>query len=131
MEEFWDAPGGDGVAVNQLLYNLGRRGIEFDLLPWLRERNVPIMAYSPIEQARLLRNNGLQRFATAHDMTTAQAALAWLLSFDDVIAIPKTSHRERLRENFDALTIDLTPEQMAELDKIFPPPRHAQPLAML
>lgn len=131
MEEFWDAPGGDGVAVNQLLYNLGRLGIEFDLLPWLRERNVPIMAYSPIEQARLLRNNGLQRFATAHDMTTAQAALAWLLSFDDVIAIPKTSHRERLRENFDALTIDLTPEQMAELDKIFPPPRHAQPLAML
>jgi diketogulonate reductase-like aldo/keto reductase len=131
MEEFWDVPGGDGVAVNQLLYNLGRRGIEFDLLPWLRERNVPIMAYSPIEQARLLRNNGLQRFATAHDMTAAQAALAWLLSFDDVIAIPKTSHRERLRENFDALTIDLTPEQMAELDKIFPPPRHAQPLAML
>ena len=63
MEAFCDVPGGDAVAVNQLLYNLSRRGIEFDLLPWLRERNVPVMAYSPIEQARLLRNAGLRRFA--------------------------------------------------------------------
>jgi diketogulonate reductase-like aldo/keto reductase len=131
MEEFCDVPGGDAVAVNQLLYNLTRRGIEFDLLPWLRERNVPVMAYSPIEQARLLRNAGLQRFAQQHDMTPAQAALAWLLRSDDVIAIPKTAHGDRLRENFSALDITLTPDQLAELDKLFPPPRHAQPLAML
>lgn len=131
MEEFCDVPGGDAVAVNQLLYNLTRRGIEFDLLPWLRERNVPVMAYSPIEQARLLRNAGLQRFAQQHDMTPAQAALAWLLRSDDVIAIPKTAHRDRLRENFSALDITLAPDQLAELDKLFPPPRHAQPLAML
>lgn len=131
MEEFWDAPGGDAVTVNQLLYNLSRRGIEFDLLPWLRERNVPVMAYSPIEQARLLRNAGLQRFATQYGMTPAQAALAWLLASDDVIPIPKTGNRDRLRENFGALDIALSPEQLAELDKLFPPPRHAQPLAML
>lgn len=131
MEELWDAPGGDAVAVNQLLYNLGRRGIEFDLLPWQRERSIPVMAYSPIEQARLLRNAGLQRFARAHGMTTAQAALAWLLTFDDIIAIPKTGHRDRLRENFGALDLTLTPGQLAELDKLFPPPRHAQPLAMI
>lgn len=131
MEEFWDTPGGDAVAVNQLLYNLSRRGIEFDLLPWLRERNVPVMAYSPIEQARLLRNAGLKRFAEQHGMTPAQAALAWLLASDDIIAIPKTGHRDRLRENMGALDITLTPEQLAELDKLFPPPRHAQPLAML
>jgi diketogulonate reductase-like aldo/keto reductase len=114
-----------------LLYNLTRRGIEFDLLPWLRERNVPVMAYSPIEQARLLRNSGLKRFAEQHGMTPAQAALAWLLASDDIIAIPKTGHRDRLRENMVALDITLTPEQLAELDKLFPPPRHAQPLAML
>ncbi|WP_066732342.1 aldo/keto reductase [Cupriavidus sp. D384] len=131
MEEFWDTPGGDAVAVNQLLYNLTRRGIEFDLLPWLRERNVPVMAYSPIEQARLLRNAGLKRFAEQHGMTPAQAALAWLLASDDIIAIPKTGHRDRLRDNIGALDITLTPEQLAELDKLFPPPRHAQPLAML
>ncbi|GJG97468.1 aldo/keto reductase [Cupriavidus pauculus] len=131
MEEFWEAPGGDAVTVNQLLYNLSRRGIEFDLLPWLRERNVPVMAYSPIEQARLLRNAGLQRFAAQYSMTPAQAALAWLLASDDVIPIPKTGNRDRLRENFGALDIVLSPEQLAELDKLFPPPRHAQPLAML
>ena len=131
MEELWEVPGGDAVAVNQLLYNLGRRGIEFDLLPWLRERSVPVMAYSPIEQARLLRNPGLRRFAEQHDMTPAQAALAWLLAADDIIAIPKTGHRDRLSENIRALDLTLTSEQLAELDKLFPPPRHAQALAML
>jgi len=131
MEEFWDTPGGDAVAVNQLLYNLSRRGIEFDLLPWLRERNVPVMAYSPIEQARLLRNAGLKGFAAQHGMTPAQAALAWLLASDDIIAIPKTGQRDRLRENMGALDITLTPDQLSELDRLFAPPRHAQPLAML
>lgn len=131
MEEFWEVPGGDATTVNQLLYNLSRRGIEYDLLPWMRERNVPVMAYSPIEQARLLRNPGLQSFAQQHGMTSAQAALAWLLTFDDIIAIPKTGHRDRLRENLRALDMTLTPEQLSKLDKLFPPPRHAQPLAML
>ncbi|WP_137923335.1 aldo/keto reductase [Cupriavidus sp. 2SB] len=131
MEELWDTPGGDAVAANQLLYNLSRRGIEFDLLPWLRDRNVPVMAYSPIEQARLLRNPGLKDFAQTYGMTPAQAALAWLIDRDDVIAIPKTGNRERLRENAGALSITLTVAQRAELDQLFPPPRHAQPLAML
>lgn len=131
MEELWEVPGGDEVAANQLLYNLSRRGIEFDLLPWQRARGVPVMAYSPIEQARLLRHAGLQRFAKAHGMTPAQAALAWLLASDDIIAIPKTGSRDRLRENLGALEHPLTSEQLAELDKLFPPPRRAEPLAML
>ncbi|MBV8272427.1 MAG: aldo/keto reductase [Cupriavidus sp.] len=131
MEELWDVPGGDEVAANQLLYNLSRRGIEFDLLPWLRERSVPVMAYSPIKQARLLRNPGLQSFARSIGKTPAQVALAWLLSRDDIIAIPKTGNRDRLRENFAALDLALTAEQLVALDKLFPPPRHAQPLAML
>ena len=131
MEELWEVPGGNEVAANQLLYNLSRRGIEFDLLPWQRAHGVPVMAYSPIEQARLLRHAGLQRFAKAHGMTPAQAALAWLLASDDIIAIPKTGSRDRLRENLGALEHPLTAEQLAELDKLFPPPRRAEPLAML
>jgi len=131
MDELWEVPGGDEVAANQLLYNLSRRGIEFDLLPWLRERDVPVMAYSPIEQGRLLRNPGLQHLAQSIGSSPAQVALAWLLSRDDIIAIPKTGNRERLRENFAALDLALTAEQLAALDKLFPPPRHAQPLSML
>jgi diketogulonate reductase-like aldo/keto reductase len=131
MQEFVAAPGGSAVATNQLLYNLTRRGIEWDLLPWLQERRIPVMAYSPIEQARLLRNPKLVKFAQSHGMSPAQVALAWLLAGDDVIAIPKTGHCERVRENFGALDHPLAPEQLAELDLLFPPPRKAQPLEML
>lgn len=131
MEEWWDAPGGDQIAVNQLLYNLSRRGIEWDLLPWLHERRVPVMAYSPIEQARLVRHPKLVRFAQECGMTPAQVALAWLLARDDIIAIPKTGHRERLRENIGALSHTLTAEQLATLDSIFPPPKGPRALEML
>ena len=131
MEELWRTPGGDQVAANQLLYNLTRRGIEWDLLPWLRERRVPVMAYSPIEQARLVRHPKLARFAQDAGMTPAQVALAWLLARDGIIAIPKTSHRERLRENVGALAHALSPEQLATLDGLFPPPKGPRPLEML
>lgn len=131
MEEWWDTPGGDQTAVNQLLYNLSRRGIEWDVLPWLRERRVPVMAYSPIEQARLVRHPKLVRFAQESGMTPAQVALAWLLANDDIIAIPKTGHRDRLRENIGALSHTLTAEQLATLDSIFPPPKGPRALEML
>lgn len=131
MEELWDVPGGDEIAVNQLLYNLSRRGIEWDLLPWLQERRVPVMAYSPIEQARLVRHPKLVRFAQECGMTPAQVALAWLLARDGIIAIPKTGHRERLRENIGALSHTLTAEQLATLDGIFPPPKGPRALEML
>ncbi|CAJ0786027.1 aldo/keto reductase [Ralstonia holmesii] len=131
MEEWWDAPGGNQIAVNQLLYNLSRRGIEWDLLPWLHERHVPVMAYPPIEQARLVRHPKLVRFAQECGMTPAQVALAWLLARDGIIAIPKTGHRERLRENIGALAHTLTAEQLATLDSIFPPPKGPRALEML
>ena len=131
MQEMWKAPGGSGVAVNQLLYNLTRRGIEWDLLPWLAERGVPVMAYSPIEQAKLAHNRKLAAFGERHGMTPAQAALAWLLARDDVIVIPKTGRRERLRENLGALEHTLSAAQLAELDALFPPPQGPGPLAML
>lgn len=131
MRELWRRPGGDGVAVNQLLYNLTRRGIEWDLLPWLRRRRVPVMAYSPLEQARLPGKRRLIEFAGRHGMTPAQAALAWLLARDDVIVIPKTGRRERLKENLGALDRVLTAAQRAELDRLFPAPAGASSLEML
>lgn len=131
MEALSTEAGGGEVEVNQLLYNLTRRGIEFDLLPWLRKRAIPVMAYSPIEQSRLLSNRKLAQFARDAGVTPAQAALAWLLARDDVIAIPKTASPARLRENFAALEHPLSVAQLAELDRLFPPPTRAQPLEML
>jgi diketogulonate reductase-like aldo/keto reductase len=119
------------IQTNQVLYNLTRRGIEWDLLPSLRQRHIPIMAYSPIEQGRVLRDRKLGEFARRHGMTPAQTALAWLLAKDDVIVIPKTARREKLRENLGALDHTLTAAQLAELDRLFPPPSGPEPLAVL
>ena len=131
MQDLWRTRGGDAAQVNQVLYNLGERGIEWDLRPWLRERGLPVMAYSPFDQSRLLRRRALVAFARAHGMTPAQAALAWLLAQDGVIAIPKTGQRRRLEENAGALAHRLTREQLGELDALFPPPHGPTPLAML
>lgn len=131
MQELWGLSGGQGVATDQLLYNLARRGIEWDLLPWLSAHRVPVMAYSPIEQAKLLREPKLVGFAQSHAMTPAQAALAWLLTHKDVIVIPKTGNRERLRENLAALEHPLSAAQVAELERLFPGPTRSRPLDML
>ncbi len=131
MKELWRVAGGVAVQTDQVLYNLTRRGVEWDLLPWLREHRVAIMAYSPVEQARLLRDAGLRSFAHRHGMTAAQAALAWLLRRDDVIVIPKTSSRAKLEENLRACDITLDEAQLRELDALFPPPSRATPLEML
>ena len=131
MQEMWPLPGGRDIQANQVLYNLARRGIEWDLLPELRRQRVPVMAYSPIEQARLVRDAKLAGFARRHGMTPAQAALAWLLAPGDVIVIPKSARRERVKENAAALDIGLTPEQLSELDRLYPPPPEPRPLEML
>jgi diketogulonate reductase-like aldo/keto reductase len=131
MQELWSVPDGRTVQTDQLLYNLARRGIEWDLLPWLRERRIPVMAYSPLDEGRLLRDPKLAGFAQRRGMSAAQAALAWLLSKDDVIVIPKTSNREHLRENLGALDHRLDAAALAELDRIFPPPDGPRPLEMI
>jgi aldehyde reductase len=131
VEELWSVRGGPSAATDQVLYNLTRRGIEWDLLPWLRERDVPLMAYSPIEQGALAGSRKLDDFARRHSMTPAQAAIAWLLAKDDVIVIPKTGRRERLKENLGALEHRLTPAELAEIDGLFPPPSGPRPLEML
>jgi diketogulonate reductase-like aldo/keto reductase len=131
MQALWKIPAGKVVATNQLLYNLTRRGIEYDLLPWLRERRIPVMAYSPVEQGRLLTERRFAAFARQLGMTPAQAALAWLLSKEGVIVIPKTGSRTHLRENLGALERRLDAAQLAGLDRLFAPPARAQPLDML
>jgi len=131
MEEIVALSGGDKVAGNQILYNLARRGPEFDLMPWCRARNIPLMAYSPIEQGRLLRNATLAEVAKECGATPATVALAWVLSHDGVIAIPKSSNPEHLRDNRKAADLKLTAEQLARLDRAFPAPGRKTALEML
>ena len=130
MEELLALPGGKAVATNQVLYNLTRRGIEFDLLPWCAQRELPIMAYSPIEQGRLLRHAALRKIAERLSATPAQVALAWVLSLPNICAIPKAGSTPHVRENHGALQLRLTPQDMAALDAAFPPPKKKVPLEM-
>ena len=131
MAELHSTPGGNRVATDQVLYNLSRRGIEWDLLPWCAERNIPLMAYSPIEQARLLDEPRLLKLAAHVGRPAAQLALAWVLAKRNVIAIPKAGQVAHVDENYGALECPLTAETLRELDAIFPPPRRAKPLEML
>jgi len=130
MEELV-AAGGKAVAANQVLYNLGRRGIEHDLLPWQEGRKVPIMAYSPIEQGALLNDRTLAQVAAAHSATPAQIALAFTLRRPDVISIPKSSNLTHVRENAGAADITLSDADLRSLDAAFPPPKRKRPLEML
>jgi len=131
MAELARLPAGGRVATNQVLYNLGRRGIEWDLLPWCRARRVPIMAYSPLDQGAILSKRALKAVAARHDATPAQVALAWLLRQDDVMVIPKASDLEHVRANRGALDLVLSKADLAELDAAFPPPGRRRPLEMV
>lgn len=131
LEEIVGLPGGDAIATNQILYNLTRRGVEWALLPWCRQRNIPVMAYSPIEQGRLLNHRTLKAIAQERGVTTAQVAIAWLLHQQDVIVIPKSSRIEHVEQNRAALDLNLSAEELATLDAAFPPPTQPVPLQML
>ncbi len=119
------------VAANQVLYNLTRRGIEYDLLPWCRDRGIPVMAYSPLEQGRLTGRKALIAVAARLGATAAQVALAWVLRARGVIAIPKSGRPDRVRENRAAADMHLTPEDLAVLDIAFPAPTRKKPLEMI
>ncbi|TDC92625.1 aldo/keto reductase [Saccharopolyspora aridisoli] len=131
MRELWGEEGGSDCAVNQVLYNLTRRGIEFDLLPRCRERELPVMAYSPIEQGRLLGDPVLGRVAERHGVTPAQIAISWVLSGEGLCAIPKAATRGHVEQNHAVLEIRLSEDDLAELDAQFPAPDRATPLAIL
>jgi len=119
------------TASNQVLYCLSRRGPEFDLLPWMRKHSIPLMAYSPLDQGGLLRKAALKKLADGIGCTPAQLAIAWLLAQPGVVTIPKSSSRDRVKENLGALDVKLSPQVLAELDRAFPPPKGRQPLEML
>jgi diketogulonate reductase-like aldo/keto reductase len=123
--------GGKACATNQVLYNLSRRGIEFDLLPWSHAHGIPVMAYSPVEQGRILGHKALNEVAHRLGATPAQVALAWVLRQKDVVAIPKAATLAHVRENRKALDLKLDAQALATLDAAFPPPRSPQPLEVI
>jgi diketogulonate reductase-like aldo/keto reductase len=131
MIELWGVPGGDQVQTNQILYNLTRRGPEYELLPWLAQHGIPATAYSPIEQGRLLEYSALQSIAQRHNATPAQLALAWVLQHDGVNAIPRAGTPSHVRQNAAARDIELTREDLDTLDRAFPPPTQPHPLDVL
>lgn len=131
MEELAETSGGDGCASNQVLYNLTRRGVEFDLMPWCRARKMPVMAYSPIEQGRMLGHAALADVAGRHKATPAQVALAWLLRQDGIVVIPKATALAHVEEDIAALDLRLTADDLATLDRAFPSPKKATSLDML
>ena len=131
MEELLAIDGGKAVAANQVLYNLTRRGVEYELLPWCQSHKIPVMAYSPIEQGRMLGHPALARIAKECGATPAAVALAFVVCHDGALAIPKSSTSKHIRENRRAVDVKLTAEQLAALDEAFPPPRRKRPLEML
>jgi diketogulonate reductase-like aldo/keto reductase len=131
LKKVVNPPGGGSVVADQVLYNLARRGIEYDLLPWCLENRIPVMAYSPIEQGRILKHPVLENIATRHSATPRQVALAWVLRQNGIIAIPKAGVPKHVRENRAALEVQLTEQDIAELNRAFPPPRRKQSLEML
>ena len=130
MQDLIDIPGGSELSTDQVLYNLEYRGIEYDLLPWCGRRRLPIMAYSPIEQGRVLDHSALRSVAARHHATPAQVALAWVLRRDNICAIPRASNPAHVRENRVALDMRLSASDFAELDYAFPAPTHKQPLTV-
>ena len=133
MEELFALPSGKNCAVNQVLYHLGSRGIEFDLLPWMRRHGVALMAYCPLAQAGTLRcglfeNEIVAAVAQKHGCDVTQVLLAWCIRDGSTIAIPRSSKKEHTLLNAGADTVQLDAEDLADLDKAFPPPTHKMPL---
>jgi diketogulonate reductase-like aldo/keto reductase len=131
MKEWMALKGGNAVQANQVLYNLATRGVDFDLLPWQAEREIPLMAYSPLAQGRIPKSDTLKAVAARHGATVGQVMLAWCLRHKTVFAVPKTSRPEGARENAAAADLTLTMSDIAEIDRDFPPPTRAKPLEML
>ncbi|GAA4335495.1 aldo/keto reductase [Variovorax defluvii] len=118
-------------AADQVYYSLGERGPEFSLLPWLRGRGMPLMAYSPIDQGALAEDAGLQNMARRRGVTAAQLALAWVLAQPGVVAIPKAVSETHQRDNLAAAALSLSADELAEIDRLHPPPRRKKPLSMI
>jgi diketogulonate reductase-like aldo/keto reductase len=130
MAAAWSMPGGEAIATNQVMYNLLERGIEWDLIPWCRQRGIPVMAYSPLNQGRLY-PEVLEQIGQRHNANRHQVALAWVLQRDNVVAIPKAADIAHVNSNRAAADIILTTEELKQLDRAFPPPGGPSPLAII
>ena len=117
MQELWQLPGGNQCATNQVLYHLGSRGIEYDLLPWCQQQQMPVMAYSPL--------------AHAHNISAAQVLLAWVISHQGVMAIPKAATIAHVQQNAAVLEVELSSAELAMLDKAYPAPKGKTALDMV
>lgn len=131
LEAFYALKKGNTCATNQVLYNLSRRGIEYDLLPWCAARSLPVMAYSPLEQGRILQNPAVMAVALRHEAPPAAVALAWTLRRPGILSIPKSGSEQHVRANAQALSLTLTDEDIAELNRAFPAPTCKRPLELL
>jgi diketogulonate reductase-like aldo/keto reductase len=131
MRELFALPEGRRCATNQVLYHLAERGVEWELLPWLRQRHIPLMAYSPLGQGSLLRKPKLAALARQVGATPAQVALCWLLHTPGVIAIPESADPDHVRANRAAASIAMTSATLREIDTAFPAPTGPKPLAIL
>jgi diketogulonate reductase-like aldo/keto reductase len=131
LEALLRVPGGKHCAANQVLYNVGCRGIEWDLLPFCRGRGIAVMAYSPFDEGRLLRSAKMRALAAQTRIAASRLALAWLLAQKDVAAIPKAGDALHVHDNFEALRLRVTHQLRAQVDAVFPPPSGPSPLAMI
>lgn len=131
MEELFAIPGGDRCSANQVLYNLARRGIEFDLAPWCAARCIDVMAYSPLDEGPLARHPALLSIAKESGLTPAQVAIAWTLRRPEMVSIPKASREAHVRENAATTAIELDAATLEALDRAFAPPRGKRPLQMI
>ncbi|ENG2549155.1 TPA: aldo/keto reductase [Citrobacter farmeri] len=136
MQALWQLPGGKRCATNQVLYHLASRGIEYDLLPWCQQHQLPVMAYSPLAQAGRLRSGLLNHpvvneIAHAHSASAAQILLAWVISHQGVMAIPKAASAEHVQQNAAALNITLSAQELSALDKAYPAPKGKTALDMV
>ncbi|CAN5177250.1 aldo/keto reductase [soil metagenome] len=132
LDELLEVPGGEHVQTNQILYNLARRGPEFDLLPWSVERGIPLMSYSPVDHGRLLKHPVVEAVARAKGLTTAELAIAWVLRLAPAMcAMVKASDRDHVQQNRAAVDVDFSPAELAQLDLVLPPPTRKVGLEML
>jgi diketogulonate reductase-like aldo/keto reductase len=131
LQELWSIAAGTHCATDQVYYSASRRGVEFDLLPWLQSHRLPLMAYCPFDEGRLLTDRTLAAIGHKHGVSTAQVALAWLLAKPGVVAIPKAGRAQHLRENLAAAALELDAEDIAQIDRRWPPPVKKQGLAIV
>jgi diketogulonate reductase-like aldo/keto reductase len=131
LDQLVGLPGGDRVQTDQVLYNLARRGPEYDLIPWCRGRRMPLMAYSPVDHGRLVKHRAVRHMAAEKGITPAQLAIAWVLRTPDVFAVAKASTRAHVIENRAALEISFSQAELDALDRLFPPPSGKVPLDVL